>query len=55
MHQFNVHQTIHVHHLHRIGTMQVLRNAVGVGVSAFPEKALRRWACSRLLALRGGG
>ena len=26
----------------RMGAIQVLRNAMGVGVSAFPKKALRR-------------
>ena len=38
-----------------IGAIQVLRNAVGVGVSAFPEKSIRKVYGSTLLPLLGGG
>ena len=33
----------------------MLRNAVGVGESAFPEKSVTKVYGSTLLALRGGG
>ena len=36
------------------GAIQVLRNAVGVGVSAFLEKSVMDVYSSMLLALRGG-
>ena len=38
-----------------IAAIQVLRNAVGVGVSAFPEKFITKVYGSTLLALLGGG
>ena len=37
-----------------LGAIQVLRNAVGVGVS-FPGKSVTKVYSSTLLALRGGG
>ena len=38
-----------------MGAIQLLRNAVGVGVSAFPEKSIMKVYGSTLLALQGGG
>ena len=38
-----------------LGAIQVLRNAVGMGVSAFPEKSVTKVYGSTLLALWGGG
>ena len=37
----------------RLGVIQVLRNAVGVGVSAFPKKALRRLRFNIIRVMRG--
>ena len=39
----------------KLGAIQVLRNAVGVGGVSFPRKSVTKVYGSMLLALRGGG
>ena len=48
---------IYIHtRIYLIGTIQVLRNAVGGGgVSAFPEKSVTKVCGSTLLSLQGAG